>query len=487
MRPLAPALALSLLVSCTDRPVDESSGTSTSTPVESTTDPDPPPPPTSATGEPATTTTGGPESTTTDDPGTTTTSDPSTTSASSTTTGDAPLECPPAIDAAIAACIVGLQADPEQAGALLIDLLLACSDAEPVADDYDAHCASAPDDPICGLDYRTFVADVLPLCVARVQDQLFADVCLLPALYADLLFTPSIALMQRRALDDAGDLTDAEQQQLVFAYTDMGLPVDSAADALLATDDGALEVQTVLDVGTDRAITIYTGLHAGVLRGRAFFRGTHTIVGAVEDGLFLRCAVERGVEGQPCEDEVPCSPDHACNDILLEGDTLLSPGACIKPGTLPGEGDPCTAHDDCGPANGLLCLDAMNEGEAGTCRPGWMRRSFAGPVTPLTPGGSTIVDILVAGVATVPTAAYLDLTLMQADINDLELTLFNPGGTATPVAMTPANGLLLHLEMLPVPSDESAGGKWQLIIKDVGGQAEGMVADIGLTLDTRWD
>jgi hypothetical protein len=479
MRPLAPALALILFTSCTDRPVDETSGTST-TLAESTTDPATTTP-TSAASEPATTTTGA-ESTTTADPGTSTPA-----STTSTTTGDLPLECPPAIDEAIAACIVDLQADPEQAGALLIDLLLACSDAEPVADDYDAHCASAPDDPICALDYRTFVADILPLCVARVQDQLFADVCLLPALYADLLFTPSIALMQRRALTDDVDLTDAEQQQLVFASQDMGLAVDSAADALLATDDGTVEQQTVLDVGTDRAITIYTGRYGGVQRGRALFRGTHTIVGAVEDGLLLRCAVERGVEGQPCADDGPCAPDHTCNDILKDGDTVLFPGACIKPGTLPGEGDPCTAHDECGPAGGLLCLDAMNEGDPGTCRPGWMRRTFAGPVTPLTPGGSAIVDILVAGVATVPTAAYLDLTLTQADINDLELELLNPDGTANPVAMTSASGLLLHLEQIPVPGDESAGGKWQLIIKDVGGQAEGTVSDIGLTLDTRWD
>lgn len=482
-------LSLSALLACTDRPIDETGVASTTADTGTTQSPELPT--STATGAADTTgvdpTTGAAMSTTS---APSTTSDPGSTSSSSATTGEPPaLECPPAIDAAIAACVAELQADPELGeNNFLIDLLFACSDAEPVADDYDAHCAVNPDDPICALDYRSFVADVLPLCVARVQDALFADVCLLPEVFKELLFTPAIALMQRRELVSAAELSAVEREQLVRTSLELGLPVADADAAVAATDDGMIEQLTVLDVGTDRAFVFYTGRYGSVLRGIGFFRGTLTIIGAVEDGVFGRCGVERGVEGQPCADDGPCAPDHQCNDILLdENAVLLASGACILPGTLPGEGDPCSAHDECGPMDGLLCIDAMNEGDPGTCRPGWMRRSFAGAEAALSPGGTVSVPILVSGVATVPTAAYLDLTIDQATDAALSLRLIDPDGTEIPVVMTSLQHLRLDLEPVSAPGDESAGGVWQLEIEDTSGTADGLVRAIGLTLDTRWD
>ena len=38
------------------------------------------------------------------------------------------------------------------------------------ADDYDAHCAQFPADPICALDYPVFVEEVLPECIAGAQE-----------------------------------------------------------------------------------------------------------------------------------------------------------------------------------------------------------------------------------------------------------------------------------------------------------------------------
>lgn len=499
MRRIPHALSLGLLLSaCNGSPGQATDATPTASTGETSTDPAPTggateaPLTTGTTGEPASTST----TDTTDAPASTSTATAESTAAPTPTTGaetdtggEDVLACPPAIDAAISACVTDLQADPELAdNNFLLDLLLMCADAEPVADDYDAHCAGAPDDPICDLDYRTFVTDVLPQCVLRVQDDLFADVCLLPEQYADLLFTPSIALMQRRTITAAADLSASEQQQLVAASVDMGLTVATAAEALLAADGARIEQQSVLDVGTDRAMVFYTGDYGGVQRGRGFFRGTGTRIGAVEDGLLLRCAVERGIEGQPCETDAPCAPDHSCNDILLEQATVLAPGACIFPEYLPGEGDSCNDHDDCVPADGLLCIDAMDAGDpAGTCRPGWMRRSFAGQGAALQPGGDTVIDILTSGIATVPTAAYLDLTLTQTQGNLLTLQLLNPTGTLSPVAMTSDDTLHLDLAQVFTPSDESAGGVWQLIVHDAGGQASGQVHSVALTLDTRWD
>src|SRR5690606_31600186 len=151
--------------------------------------------------------------------------------------------------------------------------------------------------------------------------------------------------------------------------------------------------------------------------GRVFFRGTMTMVGAIEDSFFTRCAVERAIEGQPCTSGRDCAPDHMCLDIVEEqGGVVLAPGTCVWPATLPGEGASCMAHDDCGPSKGLLCLDNLGGGE-GQCRPGWMRRSFAGAGAALVGGGTVTIPILASGLATVPNAAYLDLHVFQDEAN----------------------------------------------------------------------
>lgn len=484
----APTL-LTLLLACSNRPVDETADTSTATPDDTSTSTDATAP-TSTTSTTTTTVDATSDtSTTTSDPADTTsspsTSDPATTSTTDpdTTTGDpSPLTCPPAITAAISACVADLQADPELAPNLfLLDLLIMCSDAEPVADDYDAHCAETPGDPICALDYRTFVTDVLPLCVDAAQTDLFADVCLLPTDYDDLLFAPGIALKRRRGVVDDADLTDTEKQQLLKTSAELGGPTGDVAEALSGVDDGAYEQLDVLDVGTDRALVAYTGRYAGALHGRVFFQDTLTVVGEVTDGVFTLCGVERGVEGTPCEDDAPCQPDHACNDVLLDGDVVVAPGVCIDP--LSNAEGGCVDHDDCEPSH--LCLDTMNEG--GTCRPGWMRRSFAGQGAPLTPGGITTIEFTASGLATVPTAGYLDLDLTQTSDNLLALRLTNSTGTGYSVGMSDAQSLHFDLEPVPVQSDESAGGVWQLEIEDLGGQADGTVNYVALTLDTRWD
>lgn len=431
------------------------------------------------------------DSTTGDTTGSTTASTTGDTTDSTTagTTGDTGGEsqlCPAAIDAAILACIADLQADPELAdGVFLIDLLFMCSDAEPVADDYDAHCAAQPDDPICALTYEAFVADVLPECIARAQEVVFAEVCLLPATYQELLFTPAIALMQRRFVVSADQLDAAEQAQVLAASADIGFPVDTVEAALLATDDDGMEQLTVLDVGTDRTLVSFSGHYGDTRVGRVFLRGTLTVVGAIEDSEFTRCGVERTIEGQPCVDDVACTPDHICLDILTDADdVVLAPGTCVSLAPLPGEGEPCASHVDCEPASGLLCLDSLG---AGTCRPGWMRRSFAGPDGALVPGGVLDLPIAVSGLATVPTAAYLDLQLTQDGPNALDIRLVNPLGTATLVSATDEQLIALELAVMPVPGDESAGGTWHLRVEDIGGQASGSVDRLALTLDTRWD
>ncbi len=437
--------------------------------------------------EPTTAATGDDTTAATADDTTATTGD-DTTATTGDDTGGGELVCPAAIDQAILACVADLQSDPELAeNNFLLDLLLMCSDAEPVADDYDAHCAQQPTDPICALDYPGFIEAVLPECIARAQEALFADVCLFPESYAELLFTPAIALMDRRFVTSSAELEPIEHQQILLASADMGFPAATVEEALLATDDDGFDRLTVLDVGTDRALVAYSAHYGDTRVGRVFFRNSLTIVGAIEDSVFTRCAVERAIEGQPCTSGRDCEPDHMCIDILNdEGDVVLAPGTCVWPASLSGEGASCTTHDDCDPSTGLLCLDALADGD-GQCRPGWMRRSFPGPDAALVANGTLTIPILSSGLATVPNAAHLDLNLFQDGANELELRLVNPLGTVTTIITTDATVITLDLEPINVPSDESAGGTWHLVVEDLGGNASGGVTRVALTLDTRWD
>ncbi|MBK8264932.1 MAG: hypothetical protein IPK80_26790 [Nannocystis sp.] len=481
---LALSLTFACALACAPQGGDDTATAGTTTDTDTTTTSS-----TSTTSSSGAATTADPESTTADPESTT--ADPD------TTTGGGELLCPASIEAAILACVDALKADPELSDKVfLLDMLLSCADAEPVADDYDAHCAQDPDDPICALDYRTFIVEVLPQCTAGAQAALFADVCLLPEAYRDLLFTPSITLMERRFIADPAELSPVEADQLLFTSAELGFPVVDVADALLATDDGGFEQLTVLDVGTDRVLVVYSAHYGDTRVGRAFFQNTFTVVGAIEDGDFTRCGVERGVEGQPCEapaDDMVCGPGFTCEGMLPgeQPGQLLGPGVCRHTAPPPGQDAPCASDDACAPTDaGLLCQPFSSKQPDGLCRPGWMRHTFGAQLVELVPGATTTLPIIVSGLATVATRARLDLTLGQAAANGLIIRLINPIGTeALVLDTTGAPTLDIHLDLLdlPVTGDEPVNGVWRLEIDDAGGAAQGAVYQLALTLDSRWD
>ncbi len=403
------------------------------------------------------------------------------------------LRCPETIDVGILGCVADLRTDPEASQGLhLIDLLLMCSDAEPAAVAYDQWCAATPDDPICGLDYFVFVSEVLPQCTDRAREQLFAGVCLLPTEYSELLPTPGVALVDRRFISDAATLDSAENAQVIATSMEIGFEVGTAADAFSATDDGGMEMLTVLAVGTDRMLTLWTAHYGDTRAGRMWFRGMMTRAATVLDSSFAACAIERGTEGQPCwtPEDPACGEDHACTGIVTdELGQVLAPGACRATGEIDGAGAECDADFAC--AAGLLCIPYGAGAPLGQCNPGWMRRTFAGPsqVT-LVAGGTTRIPILVSGLAAVPAVAQLDLVIGQGVANGLVITLENPFGTAVPVLDTnasPTMDVVLDLAEVAVPGDEVVNGEWALVVQDVGGQASGGVWLLGLTLDSRWD
>lgn len=405
------------------------------------------------------------------------------------------LLCPASIDAAMVACVEALQADPDTSPAnSLLDLLTLCADAEPVADDYDAHCAATPDDPICALAFETFVAEVLPQCTVRARDLLFAEVCVLPGQFRDLNNTPGLAPLGRRTITSADELDATEAEQLILTSAAVGIPVATAEEALAATDDGSVEQLSVLAVGTDRVIVAYSAAYGDTVGGLLWLRGALVSVGSIQDGELDDCAIERGIEGSECTSsgDPVCGTEHACLGVVLDDvGAVQGPGACAPLAALEGEGQSCIEDDACG--TGQLCTPFSVAASDGQCAAGWVRRGFRADLSQAvtTPGGVARVPIVVSGVATVPTAARLRLLLGQDAPNPLRVSLENPTGTFTLVADTsaaPSADIFLPEQLLGVPGDEGANGVWNLVIEDLGdGTIGGAVFDLQLIVDTRFD
>jgi len=402
--------------------------------------------------------------------------------------GERAPRCPESIDDAIGACVGDLQADPElAAGNFLLDLLLMCADAEPVADDFDAHCAGDPADPTCALDYETFITEFLPECTERARAQLFADVCVLPATYRELATAPALSVVARRTVDSAASLEDWERDQLLLTSSETGFDAATVAEALAATDDGSYEQLTLLDVGTDRTLVAWTAHHGDTRVGRIYFRGTRVVVAIISDSDLSGCAVERTVEGQPCESQASCGDGHGCIGFVDDGaGATLGAGVCTEVAPLEGQGEACAVDADCA-SPGLLCLPGV--AGTSTCRPGWMRHAFTADADgrDLVMGQTISLPIVAHGLAARLGRVRLDLTVGQSHANALVVRLRTPGGSGVVVSDTtvaPGTDLILVDQVVAPMVGLDANGVWGLEIEDVGGMAMGAVYAVTLSLDT---
>ena len=357
---------------------------------------------------------------------------------------------------------------------------------------YDSHCAAVPADPVCALDYGVFVAEVLPTCIERAREALFAPVCLFPPEYRQLLIAPGVTRLDRRFVTDPSVLSSAEVDQLLATSAALGFAASSAAEALAAMDDDGFEQLSVLAVGTDRVIELWTAHYGDTRAGQAWFRGGLTRVADVQDGFFSRCAVERAIEGQPCAGPADpiCGAGHQCTGMVFdEGGSIIAGGVCASTTAVPGQGDVCVGDGDC--SVGAVCSPYGAGTAEGQCVPGWMRHSFpaTGALRDLLPGGELRLPIAVSGLATVPTVAHLDLVVGQLGVNGLRVALENPSGTQVPVIETtgaPTVDLSLVWQEVAVAGDEAVNGSWTLVIEDTGGAASGAVYALELTLDSRY-
>ena len=403
------------------------------------------------------------------------------------------LVCPASIDTGITACIEARLADPELSPQeFLLDTLLACADAEPVAIGWDAHCAAAPADPACAIDYPTFVEQVLPGCVARVQASLFEGRCVLPPVFREVPFTRAMSPLGRRVLTSPDGLTEVEREQILAAGR-VASPDLGAVDAVFAyADEGIVTQERWLELGTNRRLVSLV-FHAGDnLFGAFFFDATLTRVARVYDSDLLDCAVERVARMSPCSTAGDCGAGLSCQGVVASGGNILGQGLCVPATQAEGEGNSCDDPAACDAAVGLVCLDLGGAPGAGQCRPGWQRGRFPGDAAELPPGSTSHeLEQTLSGLATVATGVRVSAVISHSSPSSVRVWVQNPASSEALVfdgAKQDAPGGEISLAGVPVPTpgDESANGVWKLRIED-SSSSGGAVLSWDLEVSTRFD
>lgn len=429
------------------------------------------------------------------------------------------LACPDAVTTGILACVAEQQADPEfdDTNFFLVDQLLACADAEPVASTLDGYCSKRSADPaVCGLDLEDFVADVLPACMEKASETLFQDACVFGATVNDLRFSPWLVELSRSVLDDVSAVAAGSvlEQQLIASVGATQQQVSSAAEALAVTDDDAFDVLTLLDVGSRRTIVVITAHYGDNRYGRAFFADTAFAVADIIDGDISACLVERRTEGTPCSDDAVCGPGGSCmglvkGEICVDGaceasDVVLGEGRCV--GTFaedsqPASGETCASDAECPASEGLVCMvfgssDSAEsdsaESASGQCGDAWLSRRFAVEEATIAAGATTTIPFVVSGVATVSLNTRVSMVISHPNPSDLKVSIQHPNEGSVAVLYQDPNAvgpeIILNDVRAQLPSDESINGTWNLIIEDAGASGvDGSAFHIEVAADSWWD
>lgn len=407
--------------------------------------------------------------------------------------GGGALVCPASIDERIASCIQDRLADPELSPQeFLLDTLLACADAEPVAAGWDAHCAAAPADPICAIGYPAFVEQVLPECVARVQASVFEGRCVLPAVFREVRFARALSPLGRQVLTAPDGASEVERAQILAAGRVASADLASADAVFAYADEGILTRERWLELGTNRVLVSLV-FHAGDnLFGAFFFDGTSTRVARVYDSDVLDCTVERVARMSPCAAQSECEAGLSCQGVVASGGQVIGQGLCVSTTPAEGEGSACGAPDACDAAAGLVCLDLGAPPADGQCRPGWQRGRFPGPSAELPPGATTHqVEQVLSGLATVATSVRVNAVIAHPAPASVRVWVQNPASSEALVfdgAKQEAPNGEINLAGVPVPTpgDESANGTWKLRIEDASSSG-GTVLFWDLEVSTRFD
>jgi hypothetical protein len=388
--------------------------------------------------------------------------------------------CPPRFVADIVACADDQLADPESGFTFFVEAVIACADAEPLADAYDASCAEDLPTPIyCGADYSAVWNDLYERCSNDAITAFAERTCVFGANYRDALDSKRLLVLYTQVLDAGSPLTNIEASQLVSAIEPSSYIATTPAEVFAAVDNGKVNRTELADRWNGRRYTVIEYGAGDNSYGRFFLKNTDTGIADIQDGSLYQCIADPGPGGESCDGYFV--PANCTSPLVCAGPSVGSKGICSLITPVAKDVDFCTAPIDCGPD--AYCSN-------GSCMSPWKTGVFSDVAyAPLVDGGELKRTITVNGLATVTIIGTMDLVIRHPDTGELTITIINPHGTELPIFSGDPAGqdLVLNAVPFPVLGDESANGDFTLRIQDANGGETGWLSHWRIFLTSRWD
>jgi Proprotein convertase P-domain len=388
--------------------------------------------------------------------------------------------CPPRFITDIVACADGLVADPQFTS--YVEAVIACSDAVPLADAYDASCAQDTPTPIyCGVDYSQVWTDLQDRCINEAMTAFAERTCVFGARYRDALDSKRLLVLSKQILDANSTLDNIQALQVVSAIEPSSHMAMTPADVFAVVDGGQVNRLELADRWNGRRYTVIEYGAGDNSYGRFFKAGTDMGLADIQDGDLYQCKADPGPGGENCDGYF--SPSTCTSPLVCAGPAIQGTnGLCSLITPVANDGAPCSMDLDCGPD--AYCTNI------GICISPWKTGVFSDiAFAPLVDGAILSRTILVKGLATVPMNGVIDLVIHHPDTSQLTVTMTNPLGTEIPVFQGNPGGQDLVLEAVPIlaPSDEPINGEWTLNIKDASGGNTAWLSHWRLFFTSRWD
>lgn len=192
--------------------------------------------------------------------------------------------------------------------------------------------------------------------------------------------------------------------------------------------------------------------------------------------------------GEACESAADCATGLQCVG-KPSGSTF---GLCRDLSPISGEDDACLATADC--ESGLQCSGTTIYDE-GFCRPAWMATTIedggAASIPGIVMAEPMGMGVTAIGLASVPEDILVTVNLQHSHPESLWLGLRDPNGDEALLWDGPnAGGAPFSPTMSAgwgISRDDQVNGQWFLLVRNVGGQGDGMIDGWSLSLTSRWD
>ncbi|MCU0672052.1 MAG: proprotein convertase P-domain-containing protein [Myxococcota bacterium] len=400
-------------------------------------------------------------------------------------------DCPAAFVETIEGCVTDWEADGGFEGTTR-DLVEQCSDIEVVAGTYDALCAS-PDAPaeLCAMSLEQIANDVLPVCAAEILGRRLDTSCVFGSVYRDVFTSGALVVMSREVLTASSTLDARATAQVIAAVDVASYDPTTIEEAFGSVDGGEIHRTELWDASNRLAFTAFEYGAGDNSYGAIFEYGTTVFAARIQDGDLYECTTTWGPERRDCTSDVAGSAGACADGLRCVG--MAEPfgrGRCVDlTATHPAEETSCNAESPCPGGSGLQCQGLAAWGE-GICRSAWFTGSFeTSPMQSIPDRGEATVSLYAYGLATVDVDLRMDLWIDHPRVEDLRVTIANPGGTEVLVAEGLSGGEI-YLDDVVVrgfSGDESVNGVWTLRVVDGVSGSEGTVRRFGMTITSRWD